>query len=103
MPAVTDSMHIEDSPSCPREEWSACPHSDCVLLDFVPLWGRSRPVPCRYIPLNDNGESLEMLYSTGTNEEIQETLRQWLLKTIARLEQQVALESAGERSTWQAP
>jgi len=39
-------------------------------------------IPCRYIPLDESGETLETLYSTATNEEIQETLRKWLLKTM---------------------
>lgn len=27
---------FEDSPTCPKDRWSACQHGDCVLLDFVP-------------------------------------------------------------------
>lgn len=77
---------FEDSPTCPKEPWCACPHGDCVLLDFVPEQRRHETIPCRHIPLNENGETLETLYSTGTNEEIQKILRKWLLKTIAELE-----------------
>jgi hypothetical protein len=57
------------------------------LLDFVPEQSRLEVIPCRYIPLDESGETLETLYSTGTNEEIQKALREWLLKTIAGLEQ----------------
>jgi len=78
---------FEDSPTCPKERWSACPHGDCVLLDFVPPQSRHEAMPCRHIPLNGSGETLETLYSTATNEEIQQTLREWLLQTIAELEQ----------------
>ena len=78
---------FEDSPTCPKDQWSACPHGDCVLLDFVPKQSRHEAIPCRHIPLNESGETLDTLYSTGTNEEIQKTLREWLLKTIAGLEQ----------------
>jgi hypothetical protein len=77
---------FEDSPSCPKDRWSACPHGDCVLLDFVPEQSRLEVIPCRYIALDESGETLETLYSTGTNEEIQKALREWLLKTIAGLE-----------------
>lgn len=87
-PIVWRSPRIfEDSPTCPKERWSACLHGDCVLLDFVPKEMRQAAIPCRHIPLNERGESLFTLYSTGTNEEILETLREWLLRTIAGLEQ----------------
>ena len=78
---------FEDSPTCLKHGWSACPHGDCLLLDFVPKECRGEAIPCRHIPLNESGETLNTLYSTGTNEEIQKTLREWLLKTIAGLEQ----------------
>jgi hypothetical protein len=56
-------------------------------LDFVPEQSRHETIPCRYIPLDESGETLETLYSTATNEEIQKTIREWLLLTIAGLEQ----------------
>ncbi len=78
---------FEDSPICPKDRWSACPQGECVLLDFVPEQSRHEAIPCRYIPLDESGETLETLYSTATNEEIQKTLREWLHKTIEELEQ----------------
>jgi hypothetical protein len=57
------------------------------LLNFVPKERCDEAIPCRHIPLNGSGETLATLYSTGTNEEIQQALREWLLKTIAGLEQ----------------
>lgn len=83
---------FEDSPTCPKDPWSACPHADCVLLEFVPNESRQQTVPCRHIPLNESGETLATLYNTGTNEEIQLTLREWLLKRIAELEQAAQAE-----------
>jgi hypothetical protein len=66
-----------------------------VLSDFVPEQSRHKAIPCRYIPLDESGETLETLYSTATNEEIQETLREWLLKTIAGLDQIAESEMLG--------
>jgi hypothetical protein len=86
---------FEDSPTCPKDQWSACPHGDCVLLDFVPEQSRHEAIPCRYIPLDESCETLETLYSTATNEEIQKTLREWLLKTIAGLEPLAESEMPG--------
>ena len=77
---------FEDSPTCPKDPWSACPHGDCVLLEFVPKDSVPQTIPCRLIPLNESGETLATLYNTATNEEIQQTLREWLLKRIAELE-----------------
>jgi len=93
LPILWRSARIfEDSPTCPKDRWSACPHGDCVLLDLVPEQSRHEAIPCRHIPLNETGETLNTLYSTGTNEEIQETLREWLLKTITELEQSTLAE-----------
>jgi hypothetical protein len=59
-----------------------------VLMNFVPKERRHEAVPCRHIPLNDLGETVDSIYRTGTNEEIEETLQSWLLKTIGQLEEQ---------------
>jgi len=86
-PIIWRSPRIfEDSPTCPKDPWSTCPHGDCVLLEFVLEESRRQTIPCRHIPLNESGETLATLYNTGTNEEIQLTLREWLLKRIAELE-----------------
>ena len=77
---------FEDSPTCPRERCSTCPHADCVLMNFVPTKRRQENVPCRHIPLNEVGETLDSLYRTGTNEEIEQTVEGWLLETIEQLQ-----------------
>ncbi len=78
---------FEDSPTCSPKSSSACPDTDCVLMSFVPKEFCSEAVPCRHIPLNETGETLDSLYQTGTNEEIEQTLRSWLLETIRQLEE----------------
>jgi hypothetical protein len=78
---------FEDSPRCPKEPASACPDMDCVLMKFVPKECRHETVPCRHIPLNELGETLDNLYRTGTSEEIDQTLQSWLLETIRQLEE----------------
>jgi hypothetical protein len=77
---------FEDSPTCVKGQLSTCPHDQCVLLSFVPRDSRHQPIPCRHIPLTESGETLDTLYRTGTNEEIEHCLRNWLLATITRLE-----------------
>jgi len=78
---------FEDSATCSRQRCSGCPETDCVLMSFVPMKCRYERVPCRYIPLNDAGETLDSLYRTGTNEEIEHALQDWLLESIHQLEQ----------------
>jgi hypothetical protein len=63
-------------------------------MDFVPKECHYEAVPCRHIPLNEAGETVDSLYRTGTNEEIERALRQWLLTTIKRLEQPTQSEMA---------
>jgi len=78
---------FEDSPTCPKERCSACPDSGCVLLSFVPKGCRYEASPCRHIPLNELGETVDSLYRTGTIEEIERTLQSWLLNTIRQVEE----------------
>jgi len=78
---------FEDSPTCPKGSCSACPETDCVLMRFVPKECRYEAVPCRHIPLNELGETVDSLYRTGTNEEIEQTLQSWLLEAIGQLEE----------------
>ncbi len=78
---------FEDSPTCVKGSRSACPHKKCVLVNFVPKESRHELIPCRHIPLNEFGETLNSLYRTGTNEEIEQSLRCWLQRTIAQLEE----------------
>jgi hypothetical protein len=78
---------FEDSPTCHKGRCSACPDAECALLRFVPKESRYEAVPSRHIPLNELGETVDSLYRTGTNEEIEQTLKSWLLETIRQLEQ----------------
>lgn len=88
---------FEDSPTCLKRGWAPCPHGGCRLLDFVPEECRNDTIPCRHIPFNESGETLNTLYNTGTNEEIQKTLREWLVKTIAELEEACRAEMPGRQ------
>lgn len=85
---------FEDSPNCPKERCSACPDTGCVLMGLVPKECRYETAPCHHIPLNEIGETVDSLYRTGTNEEIEQTLQSWLVKTIQRLEQPTQSETA---------
>lgn len=81
---------FEDSPSCMNHGHTNDPQScsDCVLMQLVPPELRSVPIPCRHIPLNALGETLDSLYRYGDEHEIEETVVQWLQATISQLEEE---------------
>jgi hypothetical protein len=79
---------FEDSPSCMNydSKENKAPCGDCVLMQLVPHEASSEPVPCRHIPLNEAGETLQSLYGHGDQYETEEVFGAWLRETIARLE-----------------
>jgi hypothetical protein len=79
---------FEDSPSCLNFRDPARPHpcSECLLTQFVPAEFREQDLPCRFIPLDDKGDTVDSLYRTGTQKEMTEVLRDWLGREIHRIE-----------------
>ncbi|MGC1835280.1 MAG: hypothetical protein WA714_19635 [Candidatus Acidiferrales bacterium] len=80
---------FEDSPTCmnydSKEHPEPCSH--CVLMQLVPPPFRSAKIPCRHIPMNEAGEGLDSLYRYDDQAEIENSVGNWLRKTIAKLEQ----------------
>jgi hypothetical protein len=76
----------------PRGEVGSSPPAASVVMEgrlFAFLSGVipiTQEVPCRFIPLNDLGETVDSLYRTGTQQEMEETLCEWLHREIRRLE-----------------
>lgn len=81
---------FQDSPTClnfdPAQEPRPC--SDCVLMQLVPDAPKAKKFPCRYIPLNDRGETIDSFYRSGTEEELEKNLGEWLRSTIQRLDKE---------------
>jgi hypothetical protein len=79
---------FEDSLSCMNYEnkENKAPCSDCVLFQLVPPDGFTEAVPCRHIPLNAEGETLQSLYGHGNQYETEEVFGKWLRETITKLE-----------------
>jgi hypothetical protein len=79
---------FQDSPTCLNFD-SAKPSrscSECALIQLVPANLRGRNLPCRYIPLNEQGESIDSFYRSGTREELESAFRKWIVKAIQQLE-----------------
>ena len=86
---------FEDSKICARNTGShnqqGC--NSCVLIQLVPAEHRLDKVPCRHIPLNPEGETLDLLYRYADAHEIEAAFSNWLRSTIQRLEQQPEVDS----------
>jgi hypothetical protein len=78
---------FRDSVSCPNLglDFKIEPCSDCFLTYFVPPEHRDKEVPCHYIPLNDQGETIHSLGGQGY-QVLRPALQSWLQTTISRLE-----------------
>jgi hypothetical protein len=86
---------FEDSPTCMNfNSRDREPCSECLLMQFVPEDARKEQTPCIHIPLSLSGETLESLYRTGTQQEIEAALGAWLRATIHRLEAEAMKQSA---------
>ena len=81
---------FEDSLTCINYDSKDNPRpcTDCVLIHLVPPELRSAKLPCRHIPLNASGETLDSLYTYSDQREIEETVESWLRATIQRLEEE---------------
>lgn len=94
---------FEDSPACMNYDSKANPDpcGDCVLMQFVPRERRSEKIPCRHIPFNESGDTLDSLYRYSSQVEIEERVTDWLRSTIRFLEEQ--REAAGRAAKKQQP
>ena len=85
------TFYLEDSPSC-FHRWRAAARahncSACVLIHLVPAEHRAKSAPCRHIPLNAAGETIESFYKSGTKQELEWALDKWLREKIRELEEQ---------------
>jgi hypothetical protein len=79
---------FQDSPTCLNFDTTQPPKpcSDCTLTQFIPEDRRDKKVPCRYIPLSENGETIDSFYRAGTQEDLETAVTQWLKSTITRPE-----------------
>ena len=90
---------FEDSPTCMNfnsQEQGPC--SECVLMQLVPPEFRSAEIPCRHIPFDKSGETLDSLYQGSEQAEIEDVFGDWLRATIQRLEEErVAAKPASSK------
>jgi hypothetical protein len=86
---------FEDSPICLNFSDPARPHpcESCLLEQFVSEQHKSENVPCRFIPLTKEGQSVEDFYRTGSQVELEAALARWLRAQIDRIEKERAAKA----------
>ena len=84
------TLLIRDSPTCliagfadGRETCSAC-----KLWALVPADKTQELIPCHYVRLNAQGDTIAGLYGNGTQESLDRAYRGWLYTFLQQLEQQ---------------
>ena len=79
---------FEDSPICLNFSDATKPHpcNRCLLEKFVPEGHRTEDVPCRFIPITPEGQTVDDFYRTATQVEMEEALAKWLRAQIQKLE-----------------
>jgi len=83
---------LEDSPSCLNLGDPARTHpcSECLWMKFVPEELQNKNSPCRFIPLNEKGETIDYFFQLELRAAAIEALAGWLRNQITRIEQQLA-------------
>ncbi len=89
---------FEDSPICPNFSHAArpLPCESCLLQQFVPAAQKSEAVPCRFIQVGDHGQTVDDLYRTGSQAEMEEALARWLREQIQKIERERGLSPREE-------
>ncbi|HXG91046.1 MAG TPA: hypothetical protein VNN73_01595 [Blastocatellia bacterium] len=83
---------FQDSPSCLC--YPDHTHDDaCTLMQFVPPWRQAENVPCHHIPLNAEGDTIETLEARGDQQALEEAMKNWLRRTIEKIEQERATQT----------
>lgn len=81
---------FQDSLSCINYgyPYRAHPCSECHLLEFVSPEHRSEPVPCHFIPLNTDGDTIEELELEDNEAKLEREVTQWLRAKIKEIEEE---------------
>ena len=61
------------------------PCSECLLINFVPAESVSQDIPCHHIPLRP-GETVQTIELSGSQQDLEDAVKNWLRSTIAQLE-----------------
>lgn len=66
------------------------PCNECLLTDFAATDHRSESVPCHYIALNEEGETIADLEAQDNQSKLEATVKRWMSAKIKEIEEQRA-------------
>ena len=80
---------FQDSLSCINYgyPYRAHPCNECHLLEFVSPEHRDEAVPCHFIPLNTDGETIEDLELQDNQARLERQVSSWLRERIQQIEE----------------
>jgi hypothetical protein len=83
---------FQDSLSCINYgyPYRAHPCNECHLLEFVSPENRTKDVPCHFIPLNTDGDTIEDLELRDDQAKLEQRVSGWLRTKIKEIEEQRA-------------
>jgi len=70
--------------------YRAHPCNECHLLEFVSPEHRTEAVPCHFIPLNTDGDTIEDLELKDNEAKLERQVSAWLRARIKEIEEQRA-------------
>ena len=81
---------FQDSLSCINYgyPYRAHPCNECHLLEFVSPENRGKEVPCHFIPLNTDGDTIEELELQDNQAKLEREVKQWLRARIKQIEEE---------------
>lgn len=83
---------FQDSLSCLNYgyPYHAHPCNECHLLEFVSPQHRTEQVPCHFIPLNTDGDTIQELEQRDNQSKLEREVSHWLRAKIKELEEERA-------------
>jgi len=83
---------FQDSLSCINYGYTyrAHPCNECHLLEFVSPENRAQEIPCHFIPLNTDGDTIEDLEQREDQTKLEREVSEWLRTKIKEIEEQRA-------------
>ena len=73
--------------------YRAHPCNECHLLEFVSPEHQGEEVPCHYIPLNEEGETIEDLEAEDNEAKLERKVGDWLRARIKESEEECAKQA----------
>ena len=74
--------------------YRAHPCNECHLLEFVSPEHRTEQIPCHFIPLNTDGETIEDLELRDNQAKLEREVRTWLSTKIKEIEEERAAHAS---------